>query len=143
MYGHRRDEANSFFAIVLQTRRKTKGCDIISNLNCLPPSCRMVLSLVNCIYVSRALFSHTVNTDLRKLVCCEISTLNYLYLLNSGCNEEMMLHYTWSKLCTAVVHHHRNVFYVLTRLIMHSITYCALHRKQRWPRITFCIFYLT
>ena len=138
----RRDEANSFFAVVLQTRRRTKGCDITSILNCLPPSCIMVLNLVNCIYVSRAL-SLTVNTDTRKLVHCEISTLNYLYLLNSGCNEETMLHYTWSELCTAVVHHHCNVFYVLTRLIMHSITYCGLGRKQRWPRIALCIFHLT
>jgi hypothetical protein len=43
----------------MQTRRKTKGCDITSILNCLPPNCRMVLRLVNCIYMSMALFSHS------------------------------------------------------------------------------------
>jgi hypothetical protein len=138
----RRDKAYSFFAIDLQTRRKKKGCDITHILNCLPPSCRMVLSLVNCIYVSKPLFSHSGHRP-TQVMHCKISTPNYLYLLNSGSMEETMRHYTRSKLCTAVLLHHCNVLYVLTRRIMHSVTYCGLDRKQRWHRIALCIFYLT
>ena len=101
----------------------------------------MVLSLVNCIYVSRALFSLSEHRPTQVSALRDINEELFV-LIKFRCNEETMLHYTWFKLCTAVVHHHCNVFYVLTRLIKHSITYCDLDRKQRWPRIAYAFFTL-